>query len=413
MTLEATWVSRDDSRAIAWRGALVALAAASLAACAGGPRPDLDTANTGGAPTSRYAGYKVGKPYQVKGVWYYPKDQPNYDEIGIASWYGEQFRNRYTADGEVFDMAMASAAHKTLPLPSLVEVTNLANGKTLVVRVNDRGPFVEGRVIDLSRAAAAELGFVGAGVTKVRVRYVGQAEAPPEPRQDLASRLPKPSLKAPPVNLSPPPVEMAALTPPAPPMALAPLGMTPLTPPPSVESLAPLAAPMAAPIVMSALTAPGPGQVSQTALAPLANSARPSYIAPPEAGPEAQALDAVAQAPAAAGRLSDVDSLLGGAGSLASTVSSAAGGLAQQVASLPVGTGIQVQAGVFSSQANAERLLSHLTGSGAPTVEPFVRNGQTLYRVVVRGVTNPSQAAAIRDQAAAFGSPGAQIITGL
>ena len=146
MTLEATWVSRDDSRAIAWRGALVALAAASLAACAGGPRPDLDTANTGGAPTSRYAGYKVGKPYQVKGVWYYPKDQPNYDEIGIASWYGEQFRNRYTADGEVFDMAMASAAHKTLPLPSLVEVTNLANGKTLVVRVNDRGPFVEGRV---------------------------------------------------------------------------------------------------------------------------------------------------------------------------------------------------------------------------------------------------------------------------
>ena len=127
------------------QAALLALAALTLTACASGPPRNLSGPGVSGAPTSRYSGYRVGRPYQVNGIWYYPKDQPNYDEIGIASWYGEQFHNHYTADGEVFDMHLPSAAHKTLPLPSLVEVTNLANGRTLIVRVNDRGPFIDGR----------------------------------------------------------------------------------------------------------------------------------------------------------------------------------------------------------------------------------------------------------------------------
>jgi rare lipoprotein A len=165
-----------------FRTAVLALAALSLAACASvGPRYPVTAGggDTGEKPASKYSGYRVGKPYEIGGRWYTPMEQPDYDEVGMASWYGEQFHNRYTADGEVFDMRLPSAAHKTLPLPSLVEVTNLANGRKIVVRVNDRGPFVDGRIIDLSREAATELGFLAQGLTEVRVRYVGQAPASP------------------------------------------------------------------------------------------------------------------------------------------------------------------------------------------------------------------------------------------
>ena len=115
------------------------------------------------------------KPYKVGGRWYYPKDDPGYNEVGIASWYGPQHQGKPTATGEIFDQYAPSAAHKTLPLPAIVEVTNLENGKKIRVRVNDRGPFVDGRIIDLSKAAAEELGMVGKGTAKVRVRYIGPA----------------------------------------------------------------------------------------------------------------------------------------------------------------------------------------------------------------------------------------------
>ena len=98
--------------------------------------------------------YKVGNPYEVKGVWYYPERNLNYDETGIASWYGDEFAGRLTANGEIFEPDIVSAAHKTLPMPSAVRVINLENGRSLVVRINDRGPFVSGRIIDLSREAA-------------------------------------------------------------------------------------------------------------------------------------------------------------------------------------------------------------------------------------------------------------------
>jgi rare lipoprotein A len=128
------------------------------------------------------------KPYQIKGIWYYPKADPDYDEKGVGSWYGEQFHNRRTANGEIFDMDLPSAAHKTLPLPSIVEVTNLDNGRKMQVRVNDRGPFVDGRIIDLSKAAAEQLGYGRAGVARVRVRYVGPAgKTPFDQRRMIAS----------------------------------------------------------------------------------------------------------------------------------------------------------------------------------------------------------------------------------
>jgi rare lipoprotein A len=116
--------------------------------------------------------YKVGSPYQINGVWYYPKVDYDYAETGIASWYGEEFHGRPTANGETFDMNRVSAAHRTLPLPSMVQVTNLENGRSIRARVNDRGPFAHGRVVDLSRRAARLLGFLGQGTAKVRVEIL-------------------------------------------------------------------------------------------------------------------------------------------------------------------------------------------------------------------------------------------------
>ena len=115
------------------------------------------------------------RPYQIRGRWYRPEEQPDYDQVGLASWYGDQFNGRPTATGERFDMHGLSAAHKTLPLPGLVEVTNLANGRRVVLRVNDRGPFVDDRIIDLSRGAAEALDLLNRGVGEVRVRYLGRA----------------------------------------------------------------------------------------------------------------------------------------------------------------------------------------------------------------------------------------------
>lgn len=116
--------------------------------------------------------YKIGAPYEIDGKTYYPREDYHYSEIGLASWYGEDFHGSLTANGEVFDMNALTAAHKTLPMPSFVRVTNLTNGKNLVLRVNDRGPFVPGRIIDVSRKAAKILGFSERGVTQVKVEIL-------------------------------------------------------------------------------------------------------------------------------------------------------------------------------------------------------------------------------------------------
>ncbi|MCW8836875.1 MAG: septal ring lytic transglycosylase RlpA family protein [Rhodospirillales bacterium] len=114
--------------------------------------------------------YKVGKPYQINNVWYYPAEDPSYDETGIASWYGPNFHRKQTANGEIFDMNELSAAHRTLPMPSFVRVTNLENGRSIELRVNDRGPFAHGRILDVSRRAAQLLGFENQGTARVRVQ---------------------------------------------------------------------------------------------------------------------------------------------------------------------------------------------------------------------------------------------------
>ena len=119
--------------------------------------------------------YHVGNPYQVAGRWFNPREQPGYDKEGIASWYGEAFHRRRTSNGEWFDMNTLTAAHATLPLPSYALVTNLENNRQVVVRVNDRGPFVGTRVIDLSKRAADVLGYRARGKAHVRVKLIGPA----------------------------------------------------------------------------------------------------------------------------------------------------------------------------------------------------------------------------------------------
>lgn len=190
--------------------------------------------------------YKVGNPYQIEGTWYYPAEDWNYNETGIASWYGEAFHGKDTANGETFDLNAITAAHRTLPLPTIVEVTNLENGRTLQVRVNDRGPYARGRIIDLSRRSAQLLGFEGQGTAKVRVRIlvpesiqaaslarrnggaeqaVAAVDAPkPAPVPQVAAQpLPPPAgVRAAPPPLAPslpaPAPQLAAAAPPPPPV---------------------------------------------------------------------------------------------------------------------------------------------------------------------------------------------------
>ncbi len=116
--------------------------------------------------------FKVGQPYKVDGQWYKPTETYNYTQTGIASWYGDEFHGKPTANGEIYDMNELTAAHKTLQMPSLVRVTNLDNGKSVIVRVNDRGPFARGRVMDVSRKTAELLGFANKGTAKIKLQVL-------------------------------------------------------------------------------------------------------------------------------------------------------------------------------------------------------------------------------------------------
>lgn len=155
-------------RAAAGAGALALLAACSTAKLPDAPK-------TIGSPVKANPHYKIGAPYEIDGRRYTPKADPDHEEIGVASWYGDAFHGKLTANGEIFDKRRISAAHRTLPMPTIVEVENLENGRTIRVRVNDRGPFARDRVIDLSHAAADALGFTAQGTAKVRVRYLAEA----------------------------------------------------------------------------------------------------------------------------------------------------------------------------------------------------------------------------------------------
>lgn len=199
-----------SARAGRWRPTLGALALLVLAGCSTSD-PAMESASGdaakstvdpkwGVSPSERVVAegekvprgggyYKIGKPYTVAGRVYVPKEDVGYKAEGTASWYGRDFHGRRTANGEVFDMTSISAAHTTLPLPSYVRVTNLANQRSIIVRVNNRGPYVGNRLIDLSYRTAELLGYVDKGVARVRVEYMGRAPLNPVADKALASTL--------------------------------------------------------------------------------------------------------------------------------------------------------------------------------------------------------------------------------
>jgi rare lipoprotein A len=205
----------------------VATLAGFAAGCATEP-PHAITANRNGGTGA----YRVGVPYQIGDNWYYPHEQPDYDETGIASWYGPTFYGKPTADGEIYDGEGLTAAHRTLPLPVSVRVTNLENGKSLVLRVNDRGPFASGRIIDVSKHAAELLGFYAKGTAKVRVTYLGRADLPNRiPSDELGTALASNVRVAPTAK-----IQTAALSSSKPRATAKPARIATITPPPRLST---------------------------------------------------------------------------------------------------------------------------------------------------------------------------------
>jgi rare lipoprotein A len=410
---------RVDLHAARW--AVILMAGASLCACASVapnaryPARSADLAKL--PPAKGPATYKTGEPYQVGGIWYVPHEQPDYDETGVASWYGEAFNQKATADGEIFDMNGFSAAHTTLPLPSLVEVTNLDNGRKLVVRVNDRGPFVGGRIIDLSHAAAQELGYAEKGLAKVRVRYVGPAPlAGPDAGVRYADAAPKLSMK--PSVKADAPIRVAD----AAPMDRQPLGFhTPLPTRLSHAAAAPAdlaastvttaaaALPVVAKkavdddVILTSYKAPAPISVASLASPPVTKAAPgAAAIAPTPSAPTPAVKGTKALAPLTG---ADLGPLQGERIALPEFPPPAAASTAQTAAQ-----GFRIQAGAFSSSDNAHRAAAQLASAGQATVEPYEKDGMTLYRVFVPGADDEVAAYAIRDKVAAAGFADARVV---
>jgi len=203
-----------------------------------------------------YKHQKVGKTYTIMGKSYTPKHNPGYNVVGIASWYGDKFHGKPTATGEIYDKNDITAAHKTLPLNSMLYVTNLENGRTLMVRLNDRGPFIGDRIIDLSEAAAIALGTQGKGLGKVRVQYAGPAD-PMAPKRGVPA--PQPQYEAPRVVETP-----RRIAPEYQPLRQQPSyeaqAPAPYTPPVSSVPTPRVSAPVPAPIAPSAPQAIAPAQ---------------------------------------------------------------------------------------------------------------------------------------------------------
>ena len=303
--------------------------------------------------------YKVGSPYQINGKWYYPKVDYGYEETGLASWYGEAFDGQATANGEIFNLNELSAAHKTLPLPSVVEVTNLRNGRSMQLRVNDRGPYVDGRIIDVSRRAAQLLGFEMAGTTPVRVRILKEesiqvAEAAKRGQSG-------------PVLLAA--ATSAATAPPARPAPLPPL----VTPPPQPIAAAPL--PDMPPPAMRETPSPEPPRLATAAAPPPQQTAEPQRRWP----------SLISAAHAEPLRPAAISSGISGR--------------------------IFVQAGAFAVPENAQRVRAKIAALGNAQVVPAQVNGSALYRVRVGPVTNEAEADRLLSKVVGSGYATARIVS--
>lgn len=320
-------------------------------------------------------GYKIGKPYEIEGLWYYPKVDYGYDESGIASWYGPDFNGKPTASGEIYDQNGLTAAHRTLPMPTIIQVTNLENGRSLRLRVNDRGPFAKGRVLDVSKRAAQLLGFIERGTARVRVQVVADES------QALAAALSGGTMV--PIDQPQPPIPTAAPTIGVTSQALASAGPVPTTP--------------AKPTVVPVAATTTPAKPAGTPSVPTATPAKPVVAsAVPAATPAKPA--AAPSAPAAA-----------------PPVQSAATAAALQpdgrVTQYPVKpTAIFIQAGAFTKKQNAELLTAELRRFGAAAMTPVKVGGQQFYRVRLGPVASVTEADRLLEELMRRGHSDAKIV---
>lgn len=329
---------------------LAALLAVSLGACG-------SSSKGGGASASvpQRGTYKVGNPYTIEGVVYTPKEEFNRVETGVASWYGPGFHGKSTANGERYDQSDRTAAHRTLQMPSIVRVTNLENGQSTVVRINDRGPFARSRVIDLSRTAAEELDVVGKGTARVRIEQL-QAESlavkevalggggPAEQHVAVAQlssgrRTPAAAPRA---------VEVAAPPPP------------PSPPPPAEPQPQPQPQPQQPPVRMVWNGAP------QQVVSETNSSTRPTGVT---------------------------------VASLTSTASSA-----------PHGGAFYVQTGAFSTAENAERQRDAVRSYGTSEVSQGSSGGRDVFRVRVGPYTTSDAAGIVADRLKRSGYGDARVV---
>jgi len=342
--------------------------------------------------------YKVGNPYAVSGVRYHPREDFSLVETGIASWYGPSFHGKRTANGEIYDQNALTAAHRTLQMPSLVRVTNLENGKSVVVRINDRGPFKRGRVIDVSKKAATLLGFVNQGTAKVRVEVLEKESrqiAEAAKRGMDTSKITLAELN----RISPQPARTTATARTSPVPVLTTVSTAKTAQPVQVASLRNdaefLPESLQTPtITVEELAAPG-AKVSNGWATPHQASRPQPQPAPTKAERDGfvKSLDLdnrTASEPMASGTLQ-------GGRFMPDPV----------VTREPVNpTGIFVQAGSFTVQENAERLSRKLSGLGPVLVDPVMVSGRRFWRVRVGPIDTVETADAILNEVVRIGGTG-------
>lgn len=401
---------RFPVRAVA--GLIVGASLLLVAACSSTTTGERAEVSTGATPSGKRSNglYKVGKPYQIKGIWYYPQINYEYVEEGVASWYGPGFHGQATANGETYNQNDLTAAHKTLPLPTIVRVTNLDNGRSLKLRVNDRGPFVDGRIIDVSRRGAQLLGFFGAGTAHVRVEVDGE-----ESRQ-LAmaltgSEYPDGSMVASRQTTAPAPVPVIAATP----MDPAPVVTAVETPMPADVAPITVASAAAADIGQTSFAYDG-SSPSTAAEQPPAWAASPSYQDASYAVPAAQPDNAstYAMAPIDGGAPVDSGSAWVTTAPLGTAPATAAEPAYPRAVHTPAAASANsrayVQAGAFANPVNADRVRQRLTRLGPVAVVNRGAGGQPLYRVRVGPLTSVGEAEKMLSAVIEAGFPGSQIV---
>ena len=342
--------------------------------------------------------YRVVEPYEINGMWYYPAVDYDYDRTGVASWYGEEFEGRLTANGEIFDLNDLTAAHTTLPLPSIVQVTNLQNGRSLQLRINDRGPFVGGRLIDVSRRAAQLLSFENQGTTRVRVTILKDESIAAE---EEAMRNSGQTLVAAASGSATGTATLGAI-----PSYSVAYAQRPIQKPATLPQPVQVAVPrQSAPVVTqreaSSLTVarlePRRSQATQTvsprqataSIEPLLSQPMPSRMAPPTRYRFALIAPAeAAELPpkAAAARKADRARISASAAKMLPSP------LRTATASEARTERLFIQAGAFSRRDSAERVKSHIASLGSVRVTSATVNGVAMYRVRIGPFASDQQA---------------------